>query len=113
VVPANENLIKQGCPDIQASSPEQSQLTINGINFTLYKESEGAAGSSFTTYCYTTLKDQKYYAIDFLIRYTNGCGDGCGPYCGTPNETVCRNFDKVKEVEKPIEQMISTLKFTK
>jgi hypothetical protein len=113
VVPANENLIKQGCPDIQTSSPEQSQLILNGNNFTLYKESEGAAGSTFTTYCYTTKKDQNNYTIEFLIRYTSGCGENCGPYCGTPNETACRNFDKVKEVEKPIEQMISTFKFTK
>jgi hypothetical protein len=115
VVPASEDLVKTGCPDIQAGALplDHSQVTLNGINFTLYKESEGAAGSTYTTYCYATPKGQNNYVIEFVMRYTSGCGESCGPYCGTPNEALCQNFDKVKEVEQPIEQMVSTFRFTK
>jgi hypothetical protein len=110
----NEDSIKKGCPNIpDGITPEKSQVTLGGLNFDLYKLSDGAAGSTYTTYCYTTKLDQEYYAIQFVIRYTTGCGESCGPYCGTENEAVCQNFDKVKEVEKPIEQMVATFKFTK
>lgn len=108
----NEGLFKKGCPDIpDGRAPEQSQVTLNGLSYQLFKISDGAAGSTYATYCYTTKQEQNYYAIQFVIRYTSGCDESCGPYCGAEFEIACKNFDKVKEVEKPIEQIVSTIKF--
>lgn len=114
VVLAGEDLVKTGCPNIpDGSAPAESLVNLNNLSFRLLKISDGAAGSTYTTYCYVTERERKNYAIQFVIRYTSGCGESCGPYCGTEHEAACRNFDKAQEVEKPIEQMVSTLKFTK
>ena len=113
VVLDSDNLIKKGCPNIpDGVAPKKTRITLNGLSYQLFKISDGAAGSTYTTYCYATKNEQNYYAIQFIIRYTTGCGENCGPYCGTEHEAACQNFDKVKEVEKPIEQMVSTLRFS-
>ena len=110
---SNSESYLKGCPNIPDGTLfENNPVIINGINYQLNKISDAAAGSTYTTYCYIGRKDQKNYAIQFVIRYTSGCGENCGPYCGTENEAACKNFDKVKEVEKPIEQMVSTFKTT-
>ncbi len=112
VVPVSQDPIVKGCPDLQGGLPvEKKGVTLNNIKYSLSTSSGGAAGSTYTTYCYVTQKDQKYYIIEFLIRYTSGCGENCGPYCGTQFENECKNFDKLKEVETPIDQILSTFKF--
>lgn len=103
-------ILKNCFPDYLGVGLQPKKAEINNINYDLYELSDAAAGSTYTTYCYTTQKDQKYYALRFVMRYTSGCGESCGPYCGTPQENVCRNFNKAEEVEKPIKQIVATVK---
>jgi hypothetical protein len=68
VVSINEDPVEKGCPYFPASTigtlgGKQSTVKINNIDYTLYKASDGAAGSSCNSYCYVTKKDQKYYVI--------------------------------------------------
>jgi len=115
VVPSSQYSLKNACPDYHQAPyfPEPQTLNFNGIDFTLYYSAEGAVGSNYLTYCYQTQKGDNYYILDFLIRTTSGCGQGCGPYCGTEHEEECINFNLHEEVEKPIEMIVSTLKFIK
>ena len=88
--------------------------TIGNMNFLVYKFNDAGAGQLYSDYCYVLNKNNKNYDINFLIHSTNGCGNGnCGPWCGTPNETACKNFDMQKEVVAPIEKIVSTFKFIK
>lgn len=116
VVSISEDPVAKGCPDFPLSylgtqGATQKTVKINNIDYALYWASDGAAGSSYNSYCYVTKKDQNYYLISFVIRTTNGCGDNCGPYCGTQYETECRNFDFSKDVEIPIRKIMFTFRF--
>jgi hypothetical protein len=113
VVSTSEDPVAKGCQDFPSGiqGATENEIKINNINFILYKASEGAAGSSYNSYCYVTEKDQNYYVISFVIKTTNGCGQNCSVYCYTQYEEECLNFDGNKEVEEPISQIISTFKF--
>ena len=104
-----------GCTDDVSSFNQISShknVTVNNKNFVLYTSSDPGAGQLYSTYCYIYSAGYNKYVINFLIHSTNGCGNGnCGPYCGTPNEQACKNFDMQKEVIQPITEIISTLKF--
>lgn len=112
VVSGSEDPLKVGCSDL---SPNASSVPveINGQDFIFYEYGDGAAGSTYTTYCYITKKNNNYYVLDFFIRTTNGCGTNCGPYCETQFEAECKNLDIVNEIDKPIEKIVSTLKLAK
>jgi len=110
VIPLSKDPLKNGCPDVP-SDAQESKVTINGIDYSLYKGEDPGAGSLYSSYCYITQKNQKYYILYFVIWSHLGCGGGnCGAYCGTQFETECRNLDRVKDIEKPIEKMVSTFK---
>jgi hypothetical protein len=113
VVSANEDPAAKGCGDLQSNSAiKEQKITINNIDFTLYTASDAGAGNLYSSYCYVAEKNQKYYIIYFLINSHTGCYQGgCGAYCGTQYETECRNFDLVRDVEKPIEKIMSTFMF--
>jgi hypothetical protein len=116
VVSINEDPVAKGCPDFPISAlgtpgATQELAKINNIDWTLYKAADGAAGSSYNSYCYVTKKDQNYYVISFVIRTTNGCGQNCGPYCGTQYEQECLSFSLLKDVETPIKNIVFTFKF--
>ena len=90
------------------------KITLNNIDFITYTGTGVGAGQFYGDYCYIIHANNRYYGINFLIHSTNGCGNGnCGPWCGTPNEQACKNFDMQKEVVGPIEQIVSTFKFNK
>jgi hypothetical protein len=113
VVSINEDPLAKGCPDFPAGiqGAAQEPLKINNIDWTLYTGAEGAAGSSYINYCYVAERNNNYYVVSFEIRTTNGCGSNCGPYCQTQYEAECINFNLAKDVEKPIETIVSTFKF--
>jgi len=110
VVSEEQDPLRVGCPDLP-SNISSVPVEINGLDYIFYEASEGAAGSTYTTYCYITKKDKNYYVFNFLIRTTSGCGTNCGPYCETQFETECKNLDIVNAIDKPIEKIVSTLKF--
>lgn len=113
VVPLNEDPVKKGCPDfpVGIQGATENEVRINNIDYTFYRGSEGAMGSSYTNYCYVAPKGQNYYIVYFVIRSATGCGNNCGTYCGTQYEAECKNLDRAKDIEKPIEKIISTFRF--
>lgn len=113
VVSISSDPIQNGCPQfaLGASNTEQA-VTLNNINFTLYTSTDGGAGTFYKNYCYVTSKGQDYFVLNFVISYHIGCYQGgCGAYCGTPYEVECRNFDLARDVDQPIQTMVSTFKF--
>jgi hypothetical protein len=115
IVSENKDPVTVGCSNIQLNNgATEKDISINNINYKYYFMSDVGAGSVYNDYCYITQKDQKYYVVDFNIRYHSGCYDGgCGAYCETPNEIECRNFNLIRDVENPIKLIMSTVVFIK
>jgi len=106
-----------GCPDMKNIAQQTGSVqgkTNGGLNYTLYQGSDVWAGQLYTLYCYVIQWPSNNYVFDITIHSTNGCGAGnCGPYCGTPTEQECKNFDMAKEVAQPINDMITSFKVIK
>lgn len=105
--------IVNGCYfDPQFPNPTQKvgTININNIDFCLTYSSDAAMGQLEKNYYYTTFKNDNYYILKFSVKYVNTCG----MYSGLSDQTACENFIKNFHdiVEKPIDQILSTLKFT-
>jgi hypothetical protein len=111
------NPIIKGCPDLSSNGETgkaliMQKVTLNGIDFSYATSSDVGAGQLYTTYCYLTQKNSKYYALEFVSHSHTGCFAGeCGAYCGTANEQECRNFDLKRDVEIPIRAVVLTFSF--
>lgn len=104
---------QSGCPDeLMAEKHTQSEVEIGDRDYTLIKGEGIGAGSLFNAYCYISKAGNNNFVLYFSIWSHSGCGSGdCGAYCGTQFETECRNLNRVEQIEKPIEKMVSTFKF--
>ncbi|PIV42931.1 MAG: hypothetical protein COS26_01450 [Candidatus Nealsonbacteria bacterium CG02_land_8_20_14_3_00_40_11] len=84
---------------------------IDGLLFCLQKTSEGAAGTTYITYNYTTVRDRECFVVSFTVPYSN-----CSNYLPIESQEIQQMYDKCKldeEVTKPetINQILSTFKF--
>lgn len=67
---------------------------------------EGAAGSTYTTYTYTTEHEGKLISPNFVIRYPQ-----CGNY-DDPQKTECQNEREAFDLDGVIDRIVATLQFT-
>ena len=100
------------CPDIETASapfpPTEEKITIKNIPFCLKKTGEGAAGSTYVSYYYTTIKDKKCLTMYLVLRYTN-----CGVF-GSPDEEAYQKCEYENKVTKPeiLNQILSNFRFS-
>jgi len=87
---------------ISNERPEGTKIVINNILFCVNSMSEGAAGSTYDTVFYTTLKNKKCIVIKTVIQTSNDCVDAVNP---TECEAGNQNNYTV------LNQAISTLHF--
>lgn len=76
-----------------------SKKEINGHKYCIGAASEGAAGSVYTEYAYTTVIDGRVYLVKFVARYPN-----CSNYPDEQNEACIKereafNLDNLVDVE--------------
>ena len=113
----SQNAVSAGCPDMTNASEQLSTLrgkTNEGLPYDLYQKSDVGAGQLYLLYCYIVHGENNYYVFGFTIHSTNGCGGGnCWPYCGTPNEQACKDLDKVKDIEGPLNQIVASFTLLK
>jgi hypothetical protein len=85
-----------------------SQLTLGNMHFCVSSTNEGAAGTFYNTYYYTTLKNGDYYTLEFVISEVD-----CGVYGGAGDSKyqVCtsdvNNYDSI--VTQLIQKSVLTL----
>ena len=89
------------------------RTTINNLPFCLQKTSEGAAGTTYTTYSYTTTRNKECFVVSFTMSYPN-----CMNYLPIESQEMQMAYNKCRldnEVNKPavIDKMLSTFKFLK
>ena len=87
---------------ISTERPEGTKIVINNMLFCVNSASEGAAGSTYDTVFYTTLKNKKCIVIKTVIQTSNDCADAVNPAkCEAGNQN---NY-------AVLQQVISTLHF--
>jgi hypothetical protein len=116
IVPQGQDALK-ACPDIQNNGNPMTTTqgkTIGGLSYSLYKNNDIGAGSLYSTYCYLVQAKENTYVFNFTVRSHSGCGGGeCGAYCDTPNEQECRDLDRVKTIEEPLNQIVDSFTIVK
>ena len=81
-----------------------SQKIINGDIYCVDTASEGAAGSTYTTYQYKTTKNQKLTTLEFTLRSVQ-----CDNY-DDPKKTDCKKEQKDFSPDNLAKDIISTIK---
>ena len=94
----------------QETPPESSfplritQKTINDSVYCIQAMSEGAAGSTYTEYTYSTLKDGKVISADFVLRYPQ-----CLNY-DDPNKSNCEAERETFDLDGIIDKIVKSVK---
>lgn len=88
------------------------RMTINDLPFCLQTFSEGAMGTSYVTYDYTTVRDKKCFVVSFAVGYPH-----CSNYLPISDPKSQEAYDRcnlANEVTKPetINKILSTFKFS-
>lgn len=81
-------------------------LNINGKSYCVTTQSEGAAGSVYTTYNYKTLIQKKTVAMNFIVRVPQ-----CANY-DDPKKTDCENEKKNFNINDMVDKIFQSVKFT-
>lgn len=90
---------------------KSEKIKVNDKSFCLQKESEGAAGTTYITYSYTSVYQNKCLLLSFSVPYPN-----CENYLPTETPDMQVAYEKCKrdnETVKPetIQEMLSSVKF--
>ncbi|MDD5696375.1 MAG: hypothetical protein PHO90_00125 [Candidatus Pacebacteria bacterium] len=78
--------------------------TINDSIYCIQAMSEGAAGSTYTDYTYSTLKDEKIISANFVLRYPQ-----CLNY-DDPNKSNCQSERETFDLDSIIDRVFKSVK---
>ena len=95
------------CPETSAQNGLFETITNKKINDRAYcikATNEGAAGSTYTTYSYSTLLDNKLVTLNFVLKYPN-----CENY-DDPQKTQCQEERQNFNLDNLIDQIVQTIK---
>ena len=97
------------CPETppESSLPQRTALRkINGRDYCVRALSEGAAGSVYTQYSYSTAVNDGIVTLDFTLRFPR-----CENY-DDPQKTECSNERETFDLDTLVDEMAQNLKFT-
>ena len=84
---SREEAIEKGLLQIE-------KTVMKSVPYCFQKSKEGAAGSTYITYYYTTLKDEKCFAVNFVVKNNN-----CGVF-GSPDSEAYKECEYENNVIK-------------
>lgn len=114
ITDCNNINLQNECPDIEIESspfpPREDKIIINGISFCLKETSEGAAGTSYVSYYYTTTKDKKCLTL-YLVLANSNCSNLIGS--SIQDEESYQQCEYRNKIVKPniLNQILSTFRF--
>lgn len=79
---------------------------INGRGYCVGSETEGAAGSVYTTYTYNTMKDGRMVSLRFTLRYSQ-----CGNYDETERK-ACESERETFDLDGVVDKIAQSLTLT-
>jgi hypothetical protein len=96
-------ICSSGGNEIETSGQTQEQ-TINGNGYCVTKQSEGAAGSIYTTYAYAFAKEGKTIVLSFTLRFVQ-----CANYVD-PQKTTCERERRAFNIDPYVDAMARSVK---
>jgi hypothetical protein len=99
-----------GCYSRGLTRPNDSQITINNMQFCQSDNLSPGAGTVSGYYYFTTYKNGEYVTLAYEAGYPNGCG----AVEGTSQYKICEDSlpDAINDLVKVIRQSAGTLTFT-
>jgi len=104
IIETEGELICQETP-LESSFPLRiMQKTINNSVYCIRAMSEGAAGSTYTEYAYSTLKEGKIISANFVLRYPQ-----CYNY-DDPDKSNCEAERETFDLDEIIDKIVKSVK---
>ncbi|MDD3656956.1 MAG: MliC family protein [Atribacterota bacterium] len=102
----NEELACQTSPEESSFSRRFYKQNINGRNYCIRAESEGAAGSVYTDYTYFVIYKGNLISINFVLRFSN-----CSHY-PEPKRIECFTERETFDIGNTINEIAESISFT-
>lgn len=91
-------------PQADSFNKRVTKKNINGMDYCIKLKSEGAAGSTYTDYSYTFLKDDRLVTLNFVLRYPN-----CTNY-DDPKMTTCSQERETFSIDDIVSEIVESIK---
>ncbi len=95
----------QGKPGLNSVAELVEQRVVDNRIYCVDTKFEGAAGSVYTSYVYTTPKNGKLIEVSFVLRYSN-----CSNYDQAQNQT-CTNEREAFDIDATVDRIVQTIKW--
>jgi len=90
--------------DTSSQASRVSERQINNHNYCISADSEGAAGSTYTTYVYTTQRVGRLISVTFTLRYPQ-----CLNY-DDPQQTACVDERQNFDIDALLDEMVASIR---
>ncbi|MFZ5390962.1 MAG: hypothetical protein ACOZAJ_01650 [Patescibacteria group bacterium] len=90
--------------EVSSMSEITLQRLVDDRNYCLNIKNEGAAGSVYSSYIYTTIKNSKLVKISFTLQYPN-----CNNYDEEQNK-ACASEREVFDIDSMVDRIVQTIK---
>ncbi len=97
------------CPETPAESSLPNRVAkrlVDNRTYCVKASSEGAAGTVYTTYNYSTIKENKLVDISFVLAYPQ-----CDNY-GEPERSQCRNERETFDLDSVVDRIAQSVTLT-
>ncbi len=91
--------------EISSMSDITSEKLVDNRTYCVNIKNEGAAGSVYSSYTYTTVKNNELFTVSFTLRYPN-----CNNYDEEQNKT-CTNERESFDIDSIVDRIIQTIKW--
>jgi len=92
---------------IEFPTATQKKITVEGEVYCRFSGAEGTAGTTYVTYRYSTIKNEKQIILEFTLLYPD-----CGNYYGADDKMEkCRQEEDAFDPDILAHQMLSTFRF--
>jgi len=109
----NSNISQLVCEEFERKSTvefptaSQKKITVEGETYCRFSGAEGTAGTTYVTYRYSTIKNEKQITLEFTLLYPD-----CGNYYGVDDKMEkCRQEEDTFDPDILAHQMLSTFRF--
>lgn len=109
----SQNISQLVCEEFEGKSTAefptatQKKILIEEQTYCRFSGAEGTAGTTYVTYRYSTIKNEKQITLEFILLYPD-----CGNYYGVDNKMErCRREEDTFNPDILAHQMLSTFKF--
>ncbi|MFA6919142.1 MAG: hypothetical protein WC244_03490 [Patescibacteria group bacterium] len=90
--------------EVSSMSDITSQRSVDDRTYCINVKNEGAAGSVYSSYIYTTVKNGKIINVSFTLRYPS-----CGNYDEEENK-ACTSEREAFDIDSTVDRIIQTIK---